>query len=168
MQNKGCFQCNVLVSSFRSIWIPVLWVYGLELEMLEIRNVLIFSVRRPFLYVSIWRLYASDSDVYRRSAHWKNWASSNLWKSHWNKSNIFDARCLVILFLCLFFVKYIFIFRLLKLEIALAIPASNDGEIRTVKSAWDGLFSDEPGHFNSPPPHPRSVTRHKWLPRACV
>ena len=56
METKGFFQfeiiINVLVSSFRFIWIPMLWVYG---------HYKYFNS----LYVFI-RLYTSETDVYRR------------------------------------------------------------------------------------------------------
>ena len=58
---------NGLVSSFTFIWIPMLWVYD---------HFFIFSTP---LYVRIWRLQTSDSDVSRRSPSWKAY-SFNLTK----------------------------------------------------------------------------------------
>ena len=43
---------NVLVSSFRFIWIPMLWCHGCT----AIINVLILSTWGPSLYVKIWRM----------------------------------------------------------------------------------------------------------------
>ena len=57
---KGFFQfkitINILVSSFRFIWIPMLWVYGHYLIM--IKNICTLTVRGSNL--------ESESDVYRR------------------------------------------------------------------------------------------------------
>ena len=58
MKAKGFFQfeiiINVFVSSFRFIWIPMLWVYG------HCKYFNSFSAGPGY------RLYASETDVYRR------------------------------------------------------------------------------------------------------
>ena len=59
---KGFFQfeiiVNVLVISFRFIWIPMLRVYSCY-------RYIFFSLRGRSFYVRIWRLHTSDSDVWR-------------------------------------------------------------------------------------------------------
>ena len=55
-------------------------------------RLLILSVRGPSLYVRIWRLRTSDSDVQRRSSRWKGQHfRSNLFPSHTDS----DCRCIV-------------------------------------------------------------------------
>ena len=59
METKGFFQfeiiINVLGSSFRFIWIPMLWVC-------DIINMFTLTVRGVTLDVRIWRLQTSDFD----------------------------------------------------------------------------------------------------------
>ena len=61
METKGFFQfeiiINVLVTSFRFIWIPILWIYGQYKYFL--------SMRGPSLYVKIQRLYRRQILTYK-------------------------------------------------------------------------------------------------------
>ena len=63
--NKYIYKINVLASSFRFIWIPILWVHGHT-------HILNLSVGGgggglATLHVRIWRLWSSESDFCRRS-----------------------------------------------------------------------------------------------------
>ena len=79
---------NILLSTFRFIWIPMLWVYDLIIFV-------ILSVRGSPLDVRIWRLQTLNSDVLRRFPRWKGWSFIYVWRPTWCNWVLFSTESLI-------------------------------------------------------------------------
>ena len=74
---KGFCQFDIMINVLSYMFSFLLNCYESTVNL----NISILSAQGSTLVVRIWRVWTSDSDVYRRSPHWKGW-SLNCWNNH--------------------------------------------------------------------------------------